>query len=530
MGEKDNTWRHRFQKMYRVLFGIMEVFIHWLFGLVYGGQKQSMPPIRDLLLLESATTIALKIRTKKITSEQALDSYITRIKEVNPVLNCVVADRFDEARKEARAADDLIKSGTIPEETLAKEKPFLGVPFTTKDCISVKGLIHSAGLVCRKNILAEEDAAVIANLRQAGAIPIALTNVSELCMWWESANHVHGRTNNPYNTSRIVGGSSGGEGCAQASAASAFGIGSDIGGSIRMPAFFNGVFGHKPSPLAISNAGQYPEPVTEEQNKFLGIGPICRRAEDLLPILKVISKNLPRLRLDEPVDIKKIKFYYQESDGGSNFVSQVSPDIKELFGRISLHLEKAHSIKTNKVAFSRFKKSGPMWFANMKAQAGPTFPEQLTNLKGCINPWWELVKWTVGKSEHTFIGLATCLLEKGGCRYGDDKHQYLVKERDELRLEVLDVLGDDGVLLYPTHPTSAPYHNQPLAKPFNFSYTGLINVLKLPATAIPMGLDRHGLPIGIQVVSNDGNDRLCLAVARELEKAFGGWVPPEVQA
>lgn len=104
----------------------------------------------------------------------------------------------------------------------------------------VPGLIHSAGLVCRKHIRAESDAVAIARLRQAGAIPIGLTNVSELCMWWESSNNVHGRTNNPYDTSRIVGGSSGGEGCAQACAASAFGIGSDIGGSIRMPSYFNG--------------------------------------------------------------------------------------------------------------------------------------------------------------------------------------------------------------------------------------------------------------------------------------------------
>lgn len=489
-----------------------------------------MPPIKDLLLLESASTVALKIRNKKLTSEQVLDSYIERIKEVNPLLNCVVANRFDEARKEARAADVLINSGTIPEEVLAKEKPFLGVPFTTKDCISVKGLIHSAGLACRKNIIAEEDATVIARLKDVGAIVIGLTNVSELCMWWESANKVHGRTRNPYDTSRIVGGSSGGEGCAQACAASAFGIGSDIGGSIRMPAYFNGVFGHKPSSLTVPNHGQYPEPATDEQNLFLGLGPICRRAEDLLPLLKVISNNNPVLRLDESVDIKKIRFFYQESDGGSDFISPVSPDIKELFVKISKHLDKAYGIKTSKVSLKQFILSAPMWFAAMKSPSGPTFPNQLTNLKGCINPYWEMLKWIFRLSDHTFIALATCLVEKGGCKYGDEKHQFLLKERDALRLEVIDLLGDDGVLLYPTHPTSAPYHNEPLVKPFNFSYTGLVNVLKLPATAVPMGLDRHGLPIGIQVIAKHGNDRLCLAVARELEKGFGGWVPPEVDA
>lgn len=119
--------------------------------------------------------------------------------------------------------------------------------------------------------------------------------------------------------------------------------------------------------------------------------------------------------------------------------------------------------------------------------------------------------------------------DKGGCTYGDAKHTHLVNQRDALRQELKDILGDDGVFLYPTHPTAAPYHNEPLAKPFNFSYTAIINVLGFPATNIPMGLNEEGLPIGIQVVANDRNDRLCLAVAREFEKAFGGWVPPDIE-
>lgn len=128
------------------------------------------------------------------------------------------------------------------------------------------------------------------------------------------------------------------------------GIGSDIGGSIRMPAFFNGVFGHKPSPLTVSNHGQYPEPVTDEQNKFLGLGPICRRAEDLLPIMKVIAnKHRERLRLDEDVDVKKLRWFYQETDTGSAFVSPVSGEIKELFTKIAKHLDKAHGVKATKV-------------------------------------------------------------------------------------------------------------------------------------------------------------------------------------
>ncbi|XP_968383.1 fatty-acid amide hydrolase 2 [Tribolium castaneum] len=515
----------------RILHGLVECFFHCVFKLVYCGSGQKMPPIKDLLLLESATSIAHKIRTKKITSLQVLESFIARIHEVNPILNCVVAERFEEARKEARAVDDLIKSGAIPEETLAREKPFLGVPFTTKDCIAVKGMIHTSGLAKRRNCIAEEDADAIACLKSAGAFPIALTNVSELCMWWESANTIHGRSNNPYDTNHIVGGSSGGEGCLQGAAGSAFGIGSDIGGSIRMPSFFNGIFGHKPSKFIVSNNGQYPAPITTEQTSFLGIGPMCRRAEDLLPLLKIIAgKNANELKLDEPVDVKKLKFYYQETDGGSVGVSPVNHEIRQLFTKIALHLEKAHAIKAKKVALERFRKSAPIWFANMKSPNGPSFQEQLANLQGSINPYWELVKWVFRRSDHTFIGIVTALADKGGCKYGDDKHTYLVEERGRLRREMEELLGDDGVFLYPTHPTAAPFHNEPLIKPFNFSYTAIINVLGFPATNIPMGLNGEGLPIGVQVVANTKNDRLCLAVARELEKAFGGWVPPEVDA
>lgn len=263
---------------------------------------------------------------------------------------------------------------------------------------------------------------------------------------------------------------------------------------------------------------------------FLGIGPLCRRAEDLQPILKIIAdKNAEKLKLDEKVDLKTLKFYYQESDGGGHLISPVNTEIRELFKKIVVHFEKAHKIKVKRVEIKRFQKSASMWLANMKAESGPTFQEQLANLNGSINLPLELVKWFLRLSHHTFIALATAIMEKAGVKYGSEKHSYLVQERDNLRRELKDILGDDGVFFYPTHPTPAPYHNEPLFKAFNFSYTGVINVLSFPATHIPMGLNKNGLPIGVQVFSNDNNDRYCLAVARELEKAFGGWAPPKIE-
>ena len=244
---------------------------------------------------------------------------------MNPLLNCVVDERFTDALKDAEEADKLVASGTISEQELATKKPFLGVPFSTKDCIQVKGLLNTSGLYHRKDHRSENDAPVIQQMREAGAIPFALTNTSEICMWWESVNCVHGRTSNPYDSNRIVGGSSGGEGAIQGSACSPFGIGSDIGGSIRMPAFFNGIFGHKPTRYVVNNLGQYPSPYSEEQASMLSCGPMVRYAVDLKPMLKVIvrKEKLPDLRLDEPVDISKLKVFYQENDQGGHMVSPV---------------------------------------------------------------------------------------------------------------------------------------------------------------------------------------------------------------
>ena len=144
-----------------------------------------------------------------------------------------------------------------------------------EDCIAVSGLSYTAGLLKRKNIKADFDAEAIARLKKAGAIALAVTNVSELCMWMESDNNVYGRTSNPYHVGRIPGGSSGGEGAILGAGGSPVGIGSDVGGSFRMPAFFNGIFGHKPSTGLVNNQGQLP--VTHGLiDTFLATGPMSR--------------------------------------------------------------------------------------------------------------------------------------------------------------------------------------------------------------------------------------------------------------
>lgn len=451
-----------------------------------------------------------------------MKAFIFRIEEINPLLNCVIDNRYNEALKEAAEADDLIASGKLSSEQLARHKPFLGVPITTKDNIAVKDLLFSAGMWSRKEVRANEDSDAIALMRNAGAIPFALTNVPELCMWWETVNTIYGKTNNPYDTNRTSGGSSGGEGAIQASGGSPFGLGSDIGGSIRIPSLFNGVFGHKPSRNIVSNVNCFPQP-TGEQDSFNGIGPICKYASDMKPVLKILAgEKADILRLDEPVDLSQIRFFYQSNDGGSEFVNPLDEDQQTAVDKVIEYLK---SFTTPmELSLNTFKESYGIWYASMKDSEGSGFDHRFTNNEGHINPWIELLKWFFGQSKHTIFAINLIILEQMSVGYGSTEQKLMVKKRDALRDKLSELLGDDGILLYPTHPTCALYHYESLFRPHNFSYTGIFNVLGLPATNVPLGLGaKQGLPTGIQVVANINQDRLCFAVAEELEKVFGGW-------
>ncbi|XP_034949962.1 fatty-acid amide hydrolase 2 [Chelonus insularis] len=520
-------------KILSVVHKLIEYFGRWFYLLTtyYTGRPEPLPPADNpIILMKSLTALSIMIRLKKLSSESVVKAYIDRIRKIQPVLNCLAEDRFEEALEEAREYDRILNSSNAPSiEELEKEKPFFGVPFTTKDCIAIKGMKQTAGLVLRKDTRAEEDAEVIRLLRKAGAIPLATTNVSELAMWWETSNYLYGTTRNPYNTCHIVGGSSGGEGCLQAAAGAPFGIGSDIGGSIRMPCFFNGIFGHKPSKGIVSNHGQYPCPHCEEQYKLLAIGPMCRYAGDLKPILKIIAgENASKLNLDEKVDISKLKFYYMEDDGGQYLVSPVSKDIKEAMNKVIWYLTWNHKVKVEKVQIKKMKKSLALWLANMTSPEGKDFAYELSNRKKRINIFWEFIKWATGTGEHTLIALITAAFEAFGIKYNSEERSKLLQETRDLNEEFRDMLGKNGVFLYPTHPTPAPLHHEPLLKAFNFSYTAIINCLGLPATACPLGFS-NGLPIGIQVVAGLYQDHLTLAVAEELERDFGGWVMPNTK-
>jgi fatty acid amide hydrolase 2 len=469
----------------------------------------------------SGLKLAEMIVKREVSSLEVVEAHIARIREVNPKINAVVEDRFALARAEARDADRLVRK-THPTNL----PPYTGVPFTVKEAIALKGMPFTSGVVARRGVYAKEDAPVVRRLREAGAIPLGSTNCSELCMWMESHNKVYGRTKNPYDPSRISGGSSGGEGAIIGAGGSPFGLGADFGGSIRMPAFFNGIFGHKPTPGLVPNTLNYPI-ADGDSATMMVTGPLCRKAEDLWQILRIISgpdgkdENCVRTLRGDPnhVDFKKLKAFVIET----NHIFEPSAEMKKVLWDAAKHLG---DLGAQVEAFDckEFVNTGFMWIAAVSAGAKTTYSMLMGQGKE-INLLVESVKFFLGLSPYTLPSLGLALMERAG-KGADGWKQKWVEKGTTLREELTKKLGDDGIILFPPYPETAPLHNMPIVPPFKWLYTAIFNVLRFPATAVPMGLSEQGLPLGVQVAASTGNDHLCIAVAQEIERRFGGWVPP----
>jgi len=234
----------------------------------------------------SALQCAQAIRTGQVSSEEICEMFIRHHHRISPYLNCVVATRFADALLEARKADERIKS---KEEN---PPPFLGVPLISKEVFEYPGMPYTSGLVTRANRKGQTKSPAVQRLEDAGFIVLGVGNISEACMWMESSNKVYGVSNNHYDIKRTVGGSSGGTSGAVSALCAPVGLTSDVGGSTRIPAHFNGLFGHKPTGGTVPNVGTIPK-VVGRVNLYCQLGPTARHAEDLIPMLDVLSGHAP---------------------------------------------------------------------------------------------------------------------------------------------------------------------------------------------------------------------------------------------
>ena len=476
----------------------------------------------DPILSMSATELSEKIREGDLTSTEVVDAHIVRIKQVNPTINAVVAERFEAAREQAAQCDRTLNS--------AKKKnglpPLFGVPCTIKENHACIGMPNTSGLVARKGVVADFDATTVARLKAAGAIVLGVTNTSELCMWFESSNRVYGRSNNPYDVGRIVGGSSGGEGAIIGAGGSPFGLGSDIGGSIRLPAFFNGVFGHKATGGLIPGTGQHPIAVNQAQ-RYLTSGPLARRATDLWPLIRILAgpdgqdtgcRPIP-LGDPESVDLADLSVVMVEGNGVNRVRSDMLGALRKAAGALDGRGAKVTCVKVEKL-----KHSMEIWSAMLAEAGGPSFSELLGNGQP-ISAGTEILKWAIRTSDHTLPALMLALFEKIP-QWMPERAKKMLKLGRSLKQELVDLIGPNGILLYPSFPSTAPRHRMPLLAPFQFVYTAILNVMELPVTQVPMGLSGNGLPLGVQVAALEGNDHMTVAVAMALEEQFGGWIPP----
>jgi fatty acid amide hydrolase 2 len=475
----------------------------------------------------SAFELAAAIRQRRLSSREIVGAHVAKAQAVNPSLNAIVVDRYEQALAEAEAADAELAATADPEQL----PPLFGVPCTIKESFAVAGLPNSSGLVRRRHVVAEHDATTVARLRAAGAICIGLTNVSELCMWMESNNRVYGRSNNPYDPTRIVGGSSGGEGAIVGSGASPFGLGADIGGSIRMPAFFCGVFGHKSTGGLVPGTGMHP--ISENAAlRYLTTGPIARRAGDLMPLLRVLAgpdgqdQGVRELTLGDPeaVDLGELEVWVVEDDGRRS----VDIEMLDALERAAQTLAK-RGAKVRRRRIPEFARAFELWSAAMSEASDTPFRTLLGEGEPIVVRR-ELLRWALRRSDHTLPALALAGLEDlWPFVPSGDKRRALVGEGVALREQIDGLLRPKGLLLYPSHSRPAPRHYGPLLRPFGWTFTAIFNVLELPVTQVPMGLSRAGLPLGLQVVGANGNDHLTIAAALELEREHGGWVRPEPQ-
>jgi amidase len=454
---------------------------------------------RDLLDL-TAGELAEAVASRKVSALELTEQAIARIEARDGAINAVVVRDFDRAREAARAADGLVARG--------ERRPLLGVPMTVKESHDVAGLPSTWGAEMFKDYVAQSDGVGVARLKAAGAVVLGKTNVPPMLSDWQSANPIYGRTVNPWDPTRSPGGSSGGSAAALAAGMIPLEFGSDIGGSIRVPAAFCGVDGHKPSYGLIPGRGHAPAGQVGAPPPLAVVGPLARSAADLDLALDVLAGP------DEP-DSKAYRLELPEARHRSLADYRVlilddlpgvalDSEIRAALGARAGALEKLGAKVARKSDLLPDPAKARQIFGGMLSTAmtrrQPGAATELTAFD-----WLDLVddqmalrrQWSELFSTFDVVLAPTI----GTVAYP----------------HVEQVDRANGTLLIDGKPT--PYFNQ-------LAWPGVALVANLPATACPIGFTKGGLPIGAQVIGPYLEDRTTIGFAGLMEREFGGFVAP----
>jgi Asp-tRNA(Asn)/Glu-tRNA(Gln) amidotransferase A subunit family amidase len=470
------------------------------------------------LFYKSLVEMAELVRSRQTSPVELVETHLARIEWLNPKLNAYVYVDAEHAREQARAAEAALASNSSRDSF----GPLFGVPLSVKSSIEVAGWRCECGSTLRKNYIATEDAPLVARLRAAGAIFLGNTNVPEFLMAYETNNSLYGRTNSPWDLTRTSGGSSGGEAAATAAGCSAGGVGSDGGGSIRIPAHFVGICGLKPTPGRIPSTGHYP-PSAGPFAQLGVVGPLARTVADVTRLFEVMAGPDPQDPASAPVplrkwtdgEIRKLRIGYFENDG----VTPVTP-------------ETAAAVRTAAEA--------------LRQQGFQVEAWRPQNLDRVWQLWWNLFgravqtafEPTVRGREQELSPMYRAWREHVALQPALDGQEWMntMIGRDALRGKLLEQMEKFPILLCPACAIPAFHHGerewQVQGRKVEYlkamSYSQWFNLLGNPAAVVPVGKSPEGLPIGVQVVGRPWEDEAVLAVAAKIEEITGGFRPPPI--
>ena len=474
----------------------------------------------------SATELLADLRAGKVTSSDLTDLYIRRIETYDSRLNAVVVRDFERARQQARDADHG-GSGALR-----------GLPITLKESFNVSGLSTTCGVPEWKGFVSQHDSPAWARMRAAGAVLMGKTNVPPMLADWQSANPVYGRANNPWDLGRTPGGSSGGSAAALAAGLTALEVGSDIGGSIRVPAAFCGVYGHRPSETLLPKSGQFPMPPMPNAAVVMGVqGPLARSAEDLELALSVLAgadvgedvawrvelptarhtrladfrvavlPAIPWLAVDDQISVALDDLTFRLSGLGCT-VKRAQPDgLGDFRGHHALYRSLLSAVTGARLDEETRKQRIAMW-------RKPDDEFSRAHLRGLEGTAGDYILWN-GKRE-----------------------QYRAAWRGFFHHWDVLLAPAINVLAYPHIERAWPMDDSDLSLTFQIGdravpyldglvYPAVSTVAGQPATAFPVGQSREGLPIGLQAIGPYLEDRTPIHFAALLAREIGGFRQPE---
>src|ERR1043166_643296 len=493
----------------------------------------------DELTRLSAVKLAAMIRARAVSPVEVLEAHLRRVERLNPALNAIVT-RAPDALERAREAERAFMRGDA-------RGALCGVPVTVKDTIDVAGLPAWAGSKARAGYVAAADAPPVSLLKRAGAIVIGKTNTSELALDYTTDNPVFGHANNPHDLAHTTGGSSGGCAAAVAACMTAASIGSDLAGSIRIPAHFCGVAGLKPTAGPVGGVGHFPQmpaPYDRDEN----IGPLARTVEDLGLMFAVLTgdafelggEELEKRRASARTSLKGLRGAWYASDGRV----PVTPETREAVERAAealraagLTLEESRppcvegATELWQAVFSRATdEMVASIYEGREEDAGPLARALLRRAAEARESLRDDEKTEArrvdGKNKARREDEQKALAER---------EQKALAARARLREKLLRWMEGTPLLLPPGGAVAAFRHEESrrvevfgeAVSTFRaFSYAQAFNVFDLPAVSVPAGRTGAGLPVGVQIVGRPNEEETVLAAAGVVEEALGGWQPP----